>query len=188
MWHRWDRYCLNKPIRLDQKKRIYCDKIKSDFCTSSLFKLIFFLVLSCAELLESLLLDLITQIVVAVYSLNFSTSFVLPTLSDPWPCAVTAPTTSLCFINKIFIQPRKLIIQRYNPESDIRQSPWNNHFPFAHNTLIIHVFPGPLASPSMSGFLSPTPTPYFPHNWSAQHLEKVWCSWGASPDHALKGP
>lgn len=122
---------------------ILCDKMKSDFCPSDYSEVYFF---------GSSSLDL--KSCHANNSVLFSKIILLtsPHLLRPpdfaWPATlrrvpsggVAATTTSLRFINEIFIPPRGLIIHRYNPESDIRQSPWNNHFPFAHNTLIIHVF------------------------------------------------
>lgn len=125
----------------------YVTKWKVIFALQIILKYIF-----SVELLGSSSLDL--KSCHANNSLLFSKIILLTSphpLRPPdfaWPATlrrvpsggVAATTTSLRFINEIFIPPRGLIIHRYNPESDIRQSPWNNHFPFAHNTLIIHVF------------------------------------------------
>ena len=73
-----------------------------------------------------------------------------------------------CFIHQIFTPSRELIIYHYNSESDIRQSPWNNNFPFAHDTLIIHIFSTLRSSfPYFSSFFFSS---FFKLLWSAQHL------------------
>lgn len=65
-----------------------------------------------------------------------------PTLND-FPLDVIRTTSSskvVSFTHQIFIPSPELKIYYYNSESDIRQSPWNNPFPFAAGASIIHVF------------------------------------------------
>lgn len=92
------------------------------------------------------------------------------------------------FIYQIFISSGELIIYPYNSESDIRQLPWNNHFPFAHNTLIIHIFS------TLHSSLSPLVPPlllFFPFLWSAQHLVRDWgcrCLSSYHADQEVRSP
>lgn len=63
-----------------------------------------------------------------------------------------------CLFQSSNIYPiRELKIYYYNSESDIRQSPWNNPFPFAAIASIIHIFSTPALS--LTSFLHVSSTP-----------------------------